>query len=100
MRSPRFVLLCALCSVAGWAQKPVIFPGGVVNAASYATAKTTLGQVGFGLARSSIVSIFGTHLAASVESARFTPLPTQLGGAAVIVNGVPASLFYASPGQI
>lgn len=53
----------------------------------------------------SIVSIFGEGLATSTAAAARTPLPASLGGSTVAVidsAGVsrPASLFYASPGQI
>jgi uncharacterized protein (TIGR03437 family) len=69
---------------------PAIAASGIVNAASYTT------RVVFG----EIASIFGTNLAASTASAAAIPLPTQLSGASVLVDGVPAPLFYVSAGQI
>jgi uncharacterized protein (TIGR03437 family) len=79
-----------LCLAVGWGQKPVISPAGVVNAASYAK--------GFWVG--SIVSVFGTNLAASSAVATTVPLPTQLNGTSVTVNGIAAPLFYVSPTQI
>ncbi len=66
------------------------------NAASFATGP---------LATSSIVSAFGAGLASSTMSASGLPLPTQLGGASILVTdslGVArkAPMFYASPTQI
>lgn len=86
----RLLFLLVLGAVVGWGQKPVIFPGGVVNAASYGS------ESGIG----SIAAIFGTNLAVTTETAPPGPLPTQFGGTSVTVNGVPAPLFYVSPGQI
>jgi len=58
----------------------------VVNAASYAAGQTPPG---------SVFSIFGTGLIAKEWQATTVPLPTT-----VTVNGEPAPLFYADPGQI
>ncbi len=90
MFTARFLFLVPIFSLAAYCQKPVIFPGGVVNAASYVQ----------GGSDSSIVSIFGTDLAASTETAATVPLPVRLAGTAVTVDGIPAPLFYVSPGQI
>ncbi len=64
--------------------------GGVVNAASLAGA----------FAPGSIVSVFGSNLAATTDSASGYPLPLTLGGATVAFGGIVAPLFYASPSQI
>ena len=73
------------------AQTPVV--GGVVNSGSY--------YAGAGVAPGSIVSIFGTNLASQTASASSRPLPTSLGDVtSVTFNGVPAPLFFVSPGQI
>jgi hypothetical protein len=85
------VLFCvAAWTMAGWSQQPVIAPGGVVNAASYAG-----GTGPAGLAGGSIATIFGTGLAASTETAQSLPLPLRLGGTSVSVYGSPrlCSLF-------
>ena len=65
-------------------------PGGIVNAATFDTA------IGAG----SIVSLFGTNLAGTTASASTYPLPRQLAGTQVLVNGTPVPLFYVSPAQI
>jgi uncharacterized protein (TIGR03437 family) len=62
----------------------------VVNGASFAP----------GLAPGAVASIFGTNLADTSDAASSVPLPTTLGNAQVIVNGVPVPLFFASPTQV
>lgn len=76
--------------------KPVVYPGGIVNAASFGPPS----QPGYGISQGSIVSIFGTNLAAAEASAPSVPLATQLGGTIVTFDGIQAPLFYVSPGQI
>ncbi len=103
MPSTRLLLLLIGLVTSAWCQKPVIFPGGAVNAASYAVTTTTL--VGpfhpaEGLSPGSIAIIFGANLASSTETSSTIPLPTQLAGTSVTVHGFPAPLFYVSPGQI
>jgi uncharacterized protein (TIGR03437 family) len=66
------------------------------NAASFATGS---------LANGSIVSAFGTGLAASTASVTKLPLPTMLGGVTIAVKDssgatIDAPLFYVSPTQI
>jgi adhesin/invasin len=63
---------------------------GVTNAASYQSI----------FAPGAIVAIFGTQLATSTVAASTIPLPVQLGGASVTINGIAAPLYYASPGQL
>jgi uncharacterized protein (TIGR03437 family) len=92
-------LIYLLSPLIAWCQKPVIFPGGVVNAASYQAANTS-SHVGVSLQGGSIVSIFGTNLATSTETATTIQLPTQLGGTTVTAFGVAVQLFYASQDQI
>jgi hypothetical protein len=92
-------LIYLLSPLIAWCQKPVIFPGGVVNAASYQAANTS-SHVGVSLQGGSIVSIFGTNLATSTETATTIQLPTQLGGTTVTAFGVAVHLFYASQDQI
>ncbi len=78
------------------AQKPVINPGGIVNAASY----QSWDQPGHVLAPGSIASVFGQGLATETAAATSVPLPTRLGGTSLTVNGAPARLFFVSPDQI
>jgi uncharacterized protein (TIGR03437 family) len=52
------------------------------------------------VAPGSIVSIYGSGLAAFTATASSFPLPTALGGATVTVNGTTAPVLYASPTQI
>jgi uncharacterized protein (TIGR03437 family) len=90
------LFLILLAVGAAYGQRPVISPGGVVNAASYATG----GPSGKAVAGGSIVSVFGRNLATVTQSASALPLPTSLGGTSVTVNGIAAPLFFVSPGQI
>ena len=69
---------------------PLITAGGIVNAASYSTPVT----------RGSLVSIFGTNLAASTVASLPLPWSTSLGGTSVTVGGVAAPVYYVSPTQI
>ena len=48
----------------------------------------------------SLISIFGSNLAAITASAPSIPLPMSIADTSVTVNGVPAPLLYESPGQI
>lgn len=71
---------------------PRINDNGILNAASYAvSAPVTPGA---------IVSLFGVNLASGSEQGLNIPLPTILSGAQVLVNDIPAPLFYVSPLQI
>jgi len=88
------ILVTAAAVVCG--QRPVISPGGVVNAASYVAG----GQTGRALSPASLVSIFGSNLAATEQAASGFPLPTTLGGTSVTLSGVPVPILYVSPRQI
>jgi uncharacterized protein (TIGR03437 family) len=52
------------------------------------------------VAPESIVAAFGQRLATRTEVAATQPLPTQLAGTTVRVNGSLASLFFVSAGQV
>jgi uncharacterized protein (TIGR03437 family) len=52
------------------------------------------------LAPETIAAAFGTGLATTTLVASSTPLPTELAGTKVYVNGIPAPLFFVSAGQI
>ncbi len=62
----------------------------IVNGASYQPA----------LAPGSIVSIFGSGFSGSTITAASAYLPPFLGSVNVYFDGIPAPLFYVSPGQI
>jgi uncharacterized protein (TIGR03437 family) len=71
---------------------PTVNGGGVVNSGSY-TAQ--------GVAPGSIVSVFGTNLAASTATASAIPLPTSLSDVtSVTFNNIPAGLYFVSQSQI
>jgi uncharacterized protein (TIGR03437 family) len=68
-------------------------PLGVLNGASFAPPT-------YPISGGTILSLFGTGLAPSEQSAQSVPLPTTLAGVSVTINDVPAPLFFVSPGQI
>ena len=77
---------------------PAVFDGGVVNNASFAPSPAPV-------APGSIAAVFGTGLndGSMVLFSSFDKegkLLTTLGGASVTVNGVPAPMFYSTPGQL
>ncbi|QQS45633.1 MAG: hypothetical protein IPM66_17090 [Acidobacteriota bacterium] len=63
----------------------------VVSAASFEASA---------LAPGSIAAGFGVQLATTTAIADKTPLPTDIAGTKVEVNGVPAGLFFVSPMQV
>jgi uncharacterized protein (TIGR03437 family) len=71
---------------------PNVNDGGTVSAATFTP--------GASLTPGSIVSLFGTNLALSTNSAQALPLPSALGGTAVLVGSTVAPLFHVSPFQI
>jgi uncharacterized protein (TIGR03437 family) len=72
------------------AAAPVLADTPLLSAASYGPA----------IASGSIVSIFGTEMAAGAQSANAVPLPVDMSGTNVTINGITAPLFYTSPTQI
>jgi uncharacterized protein (TIGR03437 family) len=84
------IVLVVLAAPATMAQSAAFT---VVNGASYGRA----------VAPDSLASIFGSNLAATTAVATLDAngqLPTVLASISVEINGVAASLLYASPGQI
>ncbi len=71
---------------------PLIDPTKIFNAANY-------GPVTNPIAPGEFVTLFGSKLAASNQSAAI-PLPATLGNVKVTVNGRPAPLSFVSPTQI
>jgi uncharacterized protein (TIGR03437 family) len=72
---------------------PTLSEGGVVNGASFAPFPNPI-------AAGEIVALFGTNFAAETLQAATVPLPTTLGNAQVLMNGIAAPLFFVSAGQI
>lgn len=95
----RRLRLFTILPLMAYGQKPVIFPNGVVNTASYQPANTAQ-NAGKYPSPGSILSIFGQNLASSTETAATVPLPLQLAGTSVMFGSVAAPLFYVAPGQI
>jgi uncharacterized protein (TIGR03437 family) len=85
-------MLGGLLAVSASAQTPVIAGGGVLNAASFARGQA--------VSAGSLVSIFGSELAAGLAQADSVPLSTSLTNVSVTFNGVPAPLLFVSSGQI
>jgi uncharacterized protein (TIGR03437 family) len=70
---------------------PSLSTGGVVSSANFSARA---------MAPGGLFTIFGTNLATTTAQAAVTPLPTNLGGTEVVVNGRLAPLLYVSPTQI
>lgn len=62
-----------------------------LDAASFSPGPATPGQ---------LRTLFGSAFAGDPNAAVSLPLPTQLGGVSVLVNGQPAPLLFAGPSQI
>jgi uncharacterized protein (TIGR03437 family) len=92
----RLFSLGFLLAAAIAAQTPAVPENSVLNSATFATA----GQPGHAVAPGSLVSIFGSELAAGLAVADSVPLSTAIGGVSVRFNDVPAPLHFVSPGQI
>ncbi len=84
--SPKTVQLTSSVGV------PSVPTGGIVSGATFAR-EAIVGANG-------IASLFGTGLASGTFAADRIPLPTTLGSTQVLVNDLPASLFFVSAGQI
>ena len=69
---------------------PRIQQGSVVEAAQFMTM----------VAPGGIATVFGQDFTDVTEQAGSVPLPTEMGGVSVLVNGVRAPLYFVSPGQI
>ena len=69
---------------------PVINPDGIVNGADFQRGPVAPG---------SIVSIFGNSFSIGTSNSMQLPLPTELEGASVNIDGTAAPLFFSSPQQ-
>ena len=83
-------LLVAVVAITAPAQTPAVASGGVSNAANGLSTVTP----------GSLVSIYGTNLAAGLAQADTIPLSNTLNNVSVTFNGVPAPLLFVSGGQI
>ena len=72
------------------ATRPAIGAGGIVDAASFAPT----------VSRGGIASLFGVELADDIGVAADTPLPLELQGTRVFVDGWAAPLFFVSASQL
>ncbi len=72
---------------------PVAAAGGLVNNGTFAGGEP--------LAKGDIAALFGDQFTyGDPQQATDLPLPTNLGGTQVLVNGQPAPVYFVSPGQI
>jgi uncharacterized protein (TIGR03437 family) len=72
----------------------------VAEAQSIIAAVTDAASFAPRVSPGALATIFGSGLASMTAQASGLPLPTTLGGAAVIINQVQVPLIYASPSQI
>lgn len=73
---------------------PAINNGGIVNAATFLAAPHNTASPGM------LFSLFGDSLIGGTAVAQGLPLPTQLGGISVLVDGTAVPLIFVSPQQI
>lgn len=68
--------------------------------AQHGTLNNLYLQLGAAVAPGTVASVFGSGLATAAVSPGVLPLPTSFQGTSVTVGGIPAPLFYVSPGQV
>lgn len=73
------------------ASGPMLSFGGIVNNADF--------KAGQAVGSGTIAAVFGSQLASGPTYANSVPLPTQLGGVQILVNGTPVPLFYVDANQ-
>src|SRR4051794_1494401 len=86
----RFSILGSLALTSALAQ--TIDAGGIVNSVTFAKGQP--------VSQGSLVSIFGSQLAAATAVAASVPLVTTMGDLSVTFDGVAAPIHFASAGQI
>lgn len=93
-RGMKALLAVLVIPCAAWAQAPSVASGGVLNGASFDRAMP--------VTPGSLISIFGSNLAATTATADSIPLSTVLGNVNVKINGVDAPLngvFHTNNGD-
>jgi uncharacterized protein (TIGR03437 family) len=100
----------ALIATAGTASVTVAGDGATSNALAFTIALLTptvtfkgiLNSASFlpSIAPGTLITIFGSNLAAALAQAPATPLPVSLGGSSVTINGTAIPLLFVSPEQI
>jgi uncharacterized protein (TIGR03437 family) len=78
---------------------PVTFTMGASSGVAIA-AVANGASFGKNVAPGMILSVFGQNLSPATEGASEVPLPLDLGGVSVTINGVAAPLYYVSPTQL
>jgi uncharacterized protein (TIGR03437 family) len=68
-------------------------PQGVLNAGSFAPFTA-------GIAPGELLTLFGANLSSGTHVASAIPFPTTLGNVQVMINNIPAPLYYVTPGQL
>jgi len=69
-------------------------PTGVLNSASSAPFTA-------GVSRGELITLVGNNIGPSqLQVAQSVPFPTKLGGVQVLVNNIPAPIYYVSAGQV
>jgi minor extracellular serine protease Vpr len=93
-RMSAFTVWVSVCLVTmtGAIAQPVITSGSVIDGAGFVLGRP--------VAPGSVVSIFGSGLAASLMAGDTIPLSSTLNGVSVTFNGIQAPLYFVSPGQI
>jgi uncharacterized protein (TIGR03437 family) len=78
---------------------PVVFLVGVSGGATITAAQNAASFKPV-FAPGMLMTLFGNNLANATRSAQSLPLPLALDGVSATINGVPAPLWFVSPGQI
>jgi uncharacterized protein (TIGR03437 family) len=68
-------------------------PTGIVNAGSYAPFTASL-------APGELLTLYGSNLAAGTQVAPGIPFPTTLGQVQVLINSIPAPIYYVTASQL
>lgn len=92
MRRFAIPLFLLLATSLGLTAQPIVFEGGVVNAADGTNQPI--------ITPGSLVSIFGSDLASGLSQADSIPLGVALGETSVTFNGIPGPLLFVSQGQV